>query len=264
MNAITLQLSPELPRSSMPIRRILRAYLSEARYESVRMLRAPSFGALLLSLPVLLYLLFAVIVAGDALRADARAATGLFTGFAVFGIMGPAMFGFGVSISIEREKGLLKLKRALPMPPPAYLLAKMLMSMLFATIVMLTMTAAGLALGHVALSARQALAISAVDIVGVLPFCAIGLFLGTLVKGAAAPGLTNLVYLPMIYLSGLFFPLPKFLGAIAPVWPAYHLNRLALSASGLGDGQEMIHVGVLAAVGLLFCWLAVRRLSRVG
>ena len=46
----------------------------------------------------------------------------------------------------------------------------------------------------------------------------------------------NLVYLPMSFLSGLWFPLPmlpKVLQGIAPVWPSYHLDRIALAAVGL-------------------------------
>ncbi|HKN60781.1 MAG TPA: hypothetical protein VJW93_06370, partial [Candidatus Acidoferrales bacterium] len=42
--------------------RILRAYLTEAKYESIRMLRMPSFGIPLLVLPVMLFLLFGVLI----------------------------------------------------------------------------------------------------------------------------------------------------------------------------------------------------------
>lgn len=262
MSTTVLEAANGKSRLEMPVGRLLSSYLTEAEYECVRMLRSPSFGAVFLSLPVLLYLLFGVIIAGDAVRRDAIVARAIFTGFAVFGIMGPAMFGFGVTIAIEREQGLLKLKRALPMPPAASLLAKMLMAMLFALIVMASMIAAGMSLGNVRLSAGQALGLLAVNVFGVLPFCAIGLYIGTLVKGAAAPGFTHLIYLPMMYLSGLFFPLPKFLASAEPIWPAYHLNRLALSAIGVPvGGHAMVHFLILAGVTLVFTALSVRRLA---
>ena len=177
--------------------------------------------------------------------------------------MGPAMFGYGVTIAVEREQGLLKLKRALPMPPAAYLVAKMLMSMLFAVLIMLTMCIAAATLGHVPLTPSQFAGMSVINIIGVLPFCAIGLFIGSVVKAAAAPGFTNLVYLPMMYLSGLFFPLPKFLQAVAPVWPSYHLEGLVLRAAGLTSvGSPVTHLGVLAGITLVFGVLALRRLDR--
>jgi ABC-2 type transport system permease protein len=71
----------------------------------------------------------------------------------------------------------------------------------------------------------------------------------------------------MAFLSGLWFPLsvmPAFLQSIAPLWPAYHLNRLALSALGLGQGGDALHVMVLAGFTIAFVLLATRRLRRHG
>ena len=56
------------------------------------------------------------------------------------------------------------------------------------------------------------------------------------VSGRVAPARVNLVYLPMIYLSGLFFPMPESIRPIVLVSPAFHLNQLALQAAGIaGD-----------------------------
>ncbi len=60
-----------------------------------------------------------------------------FATYGVFGAMGPGLFGFGVSLAIEREQGLLTLKQALPQPPGAYLLARAVMAMLFVAIISL-------------------------------------------------------------------------------------------------------------------------------
>lgn len=249
---------PAIPRG-----RSWRAYLTEARYESLRMLRAPGFAVPFLGLPVLLYLLFAVLMAGAAARSDPALARFLFTGFAVFGVVGPGMFGFGVVVATEREQGLLRLKRALPMPPAAYLLAKTLMAMLFAGLVMVTMLVAALTLGHLALTAGQAAAVAAIGVLGAVPFCALGLLIGGWATARSSPAFVNLIYLPMLHLSGLFYPLPKVLRALAPVWPTYHLNQLALGAvGGTAQGSAIVHVAVLAGVSLLFGLLAVRRLSR--
>lgn len=154
----------------MPVSRLLHAYLTEARYETVRMLRTPAFAIPFLGLPVLLYLLFGVVIFGDAARNDPQAGMFIFTAFSVFGVMGPGIFGFGMVVAIEREQGLLKLKRALPMPPAAYLLAKMLMALMFALIVMATMIVA-LPLGHLKLTACQALAAAAINILGLAILC---------------------------------------------------------------------------------------------
>jgi ABC-2 type transport system permease protein len=102
---------------------------------------------------------------------------------------------------------------------------------------------------------------------GVLPFCALGMFVGTLIKGQGAPGMLQLIYLPMSFMSGLWFPLPmlpKFLQQIAPVWPSYHLDMLALAAVGMNRGPLLGHVLVLLAFAAVLLLLAARRLRRHG
>ena len=45
-------------------------------------------------------------------------------GYAVFGLVGAALFGIGVSTAADLSAGWLELKRASPMNPLAYLAAK--------------------------------------------------------------------------------------------------------------------------------------------
>jgi len=251
------------PLDAMPASRVFGAYLAEARSECLRYLRAPGFMLPISLFPAMFYLVFGVLMAkGEGTDASRY----LLASYGVFGVMSPGLFGFGVSLSAERDGGLLTLKRALPMPPGAYLLGKMLMAMAAAGFVVLLLL--GLSqLGHVALSPAQALALFGTGVLGVLPFCAIGMFVGTLIKGQGAPGLLNLIYLPMAFLSGLWFPLPmlpKVLQQVAPLWPSYHLDRLALAAVGMGQDALLPHVLVLLAFTTAFLLLAVRRLRRVG
>ncbi len=245
--------------------RTLHAYVTEAKYESLRMLRSPSFAVPFLLIPVMVYLLMGVVFFGAALRGDPKAAMGVFAGLTVFGMIGPGLFGFGVAVAMEREQGLLKLKRAMPAPRAGYFVAKMCMAMLFNAIIMVTMIAAALWAAHLPLGVAQAAGLAAVNIAGALPFCAIGLFIGVWVGGSSAPGFVNLVYLPMMWLSGLFIPLPKSLIPAAPIWPAYHLLQLSMQALGQPfAGSAWTHTAVLGGVTLVLTAVAVRRLARVG
>lgn len=248
----------------MPRRRIVGAYLEEARSECLRYMRNPAFMLPIMLFPGLFYLVFGVLMGHSE---GHGAATYLLASYSVFGVMSPGLFGFGVSLAAERENGLLTLKRALPMPPGAYLLGKMLMAMAAAAVVVLLLLVMAFTLGHVSLGVAQAVALFATGVLGVLPFCALGMWIGTLFKGQAAPGMLQLVYLPMSFLSGLWFPLPmlpKFLQQIAPVWPSYHLDMLALAAVGMKQGPLLGHGLVLVGFAAGFLWLAARRLRRVG
>jgi ABC-2 type transport system permease protein len=249
---------------AMPRRRVIGAYLEEARSECLRYMRAPGFMLPIMLFPAMFYLLFGVLMARSN---GADAARYLLASYGVFGVMSPGLFGFGVSLALERDGGLLTFKRALPMPPGAYLLGKMLMAMAAAGVVILLLLAMAFSLGHVTLSPTRAAALLLTGMLGVLPFCALGMFVGTLIKGQGAPGMLQLIYLPMSFMSGLWFPLPmlpKFLQQIAPVWPAYQLDRLALASVGMNDEPLAGHLMVLLGVTAGFTLLAARRLRRHG
>ena len=77
----------------------------------------------------------------------------------------------------------------LPLPPGSYLLAKVQMAVLFAVLAFASLLITELLAGELTLSAPQLVAISGVMTLGVLPFCAIGMFIGVYVSGSAAPGI---------------------------------------------------------------------------
>ncbi|WP_425561925.1 ABC transporter permease [Luteimonas lutimaris] len=248
-----------------PIRhRTLRSYLLEAKYEFLHLLRTPIFALPTILFPALFYLLFGVVLNSG----NEDAARYLLATYGAFGVMGAGLFGFGVTVAIERERGFLTFKRALPMPPGAYLLAKMAMAMLFSAIVSLLLGALAFLLAGVSLQPGQWALLLVVDMLGALPFCALGLFIGTLVGGNAAPAVVNLIFLPMAFLSGLWLPLtmlPDVLASAAPAWPAYHLGQIALTVVGMDDDTALVvHVGVLAVVTVALFVLARARLARTG
>ena len=151
--------------------------------------------------------------------------------------------------------------------PAAYLLGKMVMAMGVAAVVSTLLLALALGVAHVALDAAQVLQLFATSVLGVLPFCALGLLIGTLVKGQGAPGVVNLIYLPMAFLSGLWLPLnilPAFFAKLAPVFPAYHLGQVALKVVDADAGGNLaLHLAALAAVTIAFFLLARARLARM-
>jgi len=238
-----------------------RAYLVEIRCELLRMLREPAYCVPVIAFPALFYVLFGVLLN----RGNQAAAEYLLASYGVFGVIGAAMFGFGVTIAMDRERGYLRLRRALPTPPGALLLARMVMAALFAVIISIVLALLAMTLAGVSLAPAQWAGLLAVNVLGVLPFAAIGLWVGTLVGGNAAPVLLNALYLPMAFLSGLWLPLsmlPEWIARAAPVWPAYHLAQLAQKLVGHDGGTAAwVHVLALAAITGACFMLAQRRLS---
>ncbi len=264
MNATILNLRTVNAAAPISSARLLNAYLTEAKYEALRMLRAPGFAIPFLLLPVLVYLLFGVVIAGNDPKVTPGIHNALFIGFAVMAAIGPGFFGVGMALALERDAGVLKLKRALPVPTGAYLLAKLLMSLFFAALAMVLMIGTALIAGKITLDAGTLAAIAATLIVGALPFCAMGLLIGAYFSGGVAPAILNVIYLPMLWLSGLFIPLPVFLQKWALIWPAFYLQQLTLAAAGLKSIAKYppaMAVVVLLAVTLLCASLAIRKLA---
>ena len=242
-----LTLAVDAPRSVLATRvSILRVFLVEARMECLRLARAPSFAVPIILFPVMFYALFGLVLGGHGHSPDSQEARHLLAAYVAFGAIAPGLFGVGITLALDRDRGLLRLTRALPMPPGVYLAAKLVAAVIFASIVSVTLMLLAATAGKVVLELVQWAGLLILGMLGVIPFCGLGLMVGAFVKGQAAPAVLNLIYVPMSFLAGLWVPLsalPHVLAQWAPVWPAYHLAKLA--GYVVGEGGIGWPVGLL-------------------
>lgn len=216
-----------------------RAYALEAKYEFLKVLRMPAYAIPTIVFPVMFYALFGLAFGAGRGAGSLSMAAYLIATYGAFGVIGAALFGFGVGVAVERGQGWMTLKRATPMPPMAYFTAKLAMAMLFSAIIVLLLAALGSGVGGVQFGAWTWVRLFVTLVLGAVPFAAIGLSLGYLCGPNSAPAVVNVLYLPMAFASGLWIPievLPPFVRAIAPFLPPYHLGQLALGAIGAGAG----------------------------
>jgi ABC-2 type transport system permease protein len=240
-------------------------FLMEARMECLRLARSPSFAVPIIMFPLMFYALFGLVLGGHGHASDPGAARHMLATFIAFGCVAPGLFGIGITVAMDRDRGLLELKRALPMPPGTYLAAKLVTAMAFAAAVSILLMLLGAIVGKVVLELAQWAGLFVLSVLGVIPFGGLGLMVGSLVKGQAAPAVLNLIYVPMSFLSGLWVPLtvlPHWLAQVAPIWPAFHLERLAQYVVGEG-GELLPHILDLAGLGVLFFAVARRALRKV-
>ncbi len=105
MSANSFAIENNVPcNSTMSSARLRSAYLTETKFECLRALRSPAFAIPFLLLPLVLYVLFGVFLAGSMSKGDATVARIMFVNWGVFGVMGPGMFGFGMFVATERGK----------------------------------------------------------------------------------------------------------------------------------------------------------------
>jgi len=258
MSATILPAIPLIPGRSLSAWASL--FALETKYEILKYTRIPVFTLSTLFFPTMFYVLFGIVLPnGEGNRS--QTASYLLATMACYGVMGVAMFSFGVGISMERGQGWLQVKRASPMPLAAYFVAKIVNTMVFATAICLLLMAVGVAFGGVRIAPALALRLLTVLVLGSIPFSAMGLAIGYFAKPNSAPAVVNLIYLPMSFCSGLWIPifiLPRVLQNIARFLPPYHVAQLALNAIHMGPYPNPIweHVNALIGATLLFLGLA--------
>jgi ABC-2 type transport system permease protein len=97
-------------------------------------------------------------------------------------------------------------------------------------------------------------------VAGTVTFSAMGLAIGFLCGPNSAAPITNLIYLPLGFLSGLWLPiafLPKAVQEFALWLPPYHFGQLALKVIGASRGEPvMLHVGAMVVATILFSTIA--------
>jgi ABC-2 type transport system permease protein len=227
--------------------RTVAIYVNEARFECLRILRSPAFVVAVIVMPLAFYLLLGVALRGLRHQGGPHALgdAPIFVSFAIYGVLAPGLVVIAMQLATERSLGVLACKRAFPMPPASY-------------------TVLAVTLGGVEVERSRLIVLAGIMALGVAPGCAIGLFIAAAFPPGVANALASTVFITMVMLAGLFYPLPPSLEAMRAIWPAFHLQQLGLSALGLpSHGDPWVHVLILIAATTLFSALAAWRFARL-
>jgi ABC-2 type transport system permease protein len=235
-------------------------YLKEAKYEFLKNLRLRMYTASVLSFPIMFYVLFGLVLNSHGNIGGTSVPKYMIGTYGPFGVMGASLFGTAAGLASDRGLGWLQVKRASPMPPFAYFVAKIVVSMIFSTVIVIALFALGFTFGGVRLPLADFAKVLGTLAIGSLPFSAMGLAVGYFTGPNSAPATINLIYLPMSFCSGLWFPfpmLPTVVRQIGHLLPPYHLSQLALSIVGAGQHESnATHWEVLAAFTMICLGIA--------
>src|SRR5246500_4382120 len=155
-------------------------YLKEAKYEFLKNLRLRMYTASVLSFPIMFYVLFGLVLNAKESIAGTRVPTYLLATYGTFGVMGASLFGTAAGLASDRGLGWLEVKRASPMPPFAYFVAKVITSMVFSSIIVLVLFTLGVTIGGVRMPLSDFARLLGTLVAGSLPFSAMGLAVGYL------------------------------------------------------------------------------------
>jgi ABC-2 type transport system permease protein len=213
------------------------------RFERRMFWRNPSAAFFNFLLPLLLLVLIAAAFGGDD-QLDV-----LVPGVAGMGVLATTFTALAFNLTVLRDDGVLKRIRGTPMPAGAYLAGLIGSAALNA----LLQVALVVAIGNLAYGVdwpEEPLLLVLFTLLGVVCFAALGIaFSHAIPNEDAAPAYTNAVFLPLIFISGVFYSadeLPDALKAIAEALPLKHLID-GLSEAIVGGGGDA--AGAAAVVG---------------
>jgi ABC-2 type transport system permease protein len=206
--------------------------------------RTPTAAFFNFVFPLLLLFLVAAAFANEPEDHDV-----LIPGIAAMGVMATTFTALGHTLVFRREEGILKRVRGTPMPAASYL-AGLIGSAVVNAVLQVT---AVVAIGHFVYGMdwpdNWAL-LAAFTALGVTCFGALGIaFAHAIPNVDSAPAYENVVFLPLIFISGVFYStesLPTALEALGEVLPLSHLVD-GLSSAITGSGGDA--TGAAAVIG---------------
>jgi ABC-2 type transport system permease protein len=244
-------------------------------YDLRAFLRSRQSQFFTLALPVLFLVIFASVFGGGGNTtqvAGGRIGTSAYyvPGIIAFGVIAACFGNLVASVTAQRERGVLKRRRATPVPAAAVVAGRVLTAVVVAVVMAIVLTGIGWAAYGARVPGRTALALAVTVVTGAASFCCLGYAVSSLIRDedAALPAAMALT-LPLYFISGVFVAvsaLPRWLAGAGEVFPVRHLASALLVAynphtTGMGfAGPDLLIVAAWGVAGLLialrkFSWL---------
>jgi len=223
--------------------------------------RNPSAAFFNFALPLLFLALFGAIFSNDQKALDV-----IVPGIAGLAVMSTTFSALAMNLTFLREQGVLKRMRGTPLPSGAYLAGIAANAVTNALIQITIVVVAGRAVFGIGWP-RDWGALVLFVAAGVVCLAALGVAWSHVIPNFdAAPAYVNIVFLPVIFISGVFYDVdnaPQFLRDLAEALPLVHVIEGLSGAMVDGTGvaahlSDLAVIGVWAALGIV---LAVRGFS---
>jgi ABC-2 type transport system permease protein len=233
------------------------------RYDLLAFLRNRQSRFFTLVLPILFLVIFVSVFGNHKIGPqNVKASTYYVPGIAALAVIAGSFVNLVISVTAQRESGVLKRRRATPVPAWVLIGGRTLTAIVVALTVMTVLLLIGRFAYGVKLPTSTIPGVILTAVVGAVSFCCLGYALTTVIKNedAAQPTVQALI-LPLYFISGIFIPnvnLPTWLKDVAEVFPVQHLSdglHHAFDPATHGVGIVWSDIGVLAlwgAVGLAF------------
>lgn len=243
----------------------IRLTLRQLRYENKSFWRNPASAFFTFLFPLMFLVIFNLLFGNDEFGPPGREISGstfYVPAIAAFSVITACYTNIAISITFLRDEGVLKRVRGTPLPPVAYLLARILHATSMAILLVAIVLVFGVLLYNVELPAGNLVDLAGIVALGAFTFSALGLATTAIIPNAdAAPPIVNATILPLLFISDVFIPLtaaPAWLISVAKVFPIWHYSHAMLTAFDPFDTFEGGNLWLVAAWGVGGILLAVR------
>lgn len=243
--------------------------IHQFRYDLLAFARNGQARFFTLALPVTFLLLFATVfrdktvpVPGGLIHTSVYYVPGIIA----LGVIQAAVSNLAISVTAQRESGILKRRRATPVSAGVLITSRALTAVAVALVMTAVLAAIGVFAYGAHVRASHVAALVVTVLVGAASFGALGFALTTLIRGAdSAQPIIAAITLPLYFISGIFLAsslLPHWLLQVAGFFPVRHFQQALLTAynpysSGSGfAGRDLLIMAAWGAAGL---FIAARR-----
>lgn len=246
-------------RASQPERRSgtrtpLQLVAHQTRYELLAFFRNRQSRFFTVALPIIFLVIFVSVFGNDKLGPTGiKASTYYVPGISALAVVAGSFVNLVISVTAQRETGVLKRRRATPVPAWVLIAARALTAVVVALGVMTVLLLIGRFAYGVTLPSRTLPGVILTAVLGAVTFVCLGFALTTAIKTEdAAQPMVQAIMLPLYFISGVFIPnvnLPRWLRDVAMVFPVQHLSdglHHAFDPATHGAGIVWIDLGVLA------------------
>ncbi len=243
--------------------------LHQARYDLLAFLRNKQGRFFTLVLPLLFLVIFVGVFGNKRIGPlHVKASTYYVPGLSAMAVIAASFVNLVISITAQREAGVLKRRRATPVPAWVLITGRTLTSIGVSLVTMTVLVLVGRFAYGVKLPTSTIPGVAVTAIVGSITFCVLAYALTTAIKSEdAAQPMVQATMLPLWFISGVFIPnvnLPNWLRHVAQFFPVQHLAdglHHAYDPAVSGIGIIWSDIGVMALWAAIGLAVALRRFS---
>jgi ABC-2 type transport system permease protein len=209
----------------------------QARFDLLAFLRNRQARFFTLVLPILFLVIFVSVFGNDRIGPQhVKASTYYVPGLSALGVIAGSFVNLVISITAQREAGILKRRRSTPVPAWVLIAGRALVAIVVALTVMTVLLLIGRFAYGVHLPSHTLPGVVLTGIVGAVTFCCLGYALSTAIRSAdSAQPMVQAIMLPLYFISGVFIP-----NVSLPRWLRTSRSSSRCSTSRPGSGTRSI------------------------